>query len=276
MPRSGALRASAHACLETNGPSAAEALAALVFGLARIERVLAEQLLGTLLGADPAFERAGDGQWRLSRARAPAQAAGALRHLADIPFVVVDVETTGGRPPQDRITELAAVRVRGGRVEAEWSSLINPGRPIPSFVMGLTGISDALVASAPRFHAVAEEFLEFLGGAPFVAHNAPFDWRFVCAELTETRGGALASARVCTLRLARRLLPDMRRRNLDALAHCFGIPVEGRHRALGDARATARIFARLLVLADEQGIATEEDLALLAGCGGTLYPRWPY
>lgn len=261
-PRSAALRATAHASLETNGPSAAEALAGLVFGLARIER-------------------AGDGRWRLR----PVPTAGALRRVADVPFVVVDVETTGGRPPQDRITELAAVRIRGGRVEAEWSSLINPGRPIPHFVVRLTGISDALVASAPRFSAVAEEFLEFLGGAPFVAHNAPFDWRFVCAELAEVAewaelaeapGGGLANARVCTLRLARRLLPDMRRRNLDALAHCFGIPVDGRHRALGDARATARIFARLLALADEQGIATEADLALLAGCGGTLYPRWSY
>lgn len=267
----GALRVAARARLEAGGPLSPDALARDVLALARVEPSLADRLLGAFLGGDPAFERV-DGRWRL----APRPRAGAPRRLADIPFVVVDVETTGGRPPADRITEIAAVRVRCGRLEEEWTTLVNPGCLIPWFAERLTGIDDALVARAPAFRRVADRFLEFLGGAPFVAHNADFDWRIVNAELLEARGGTLVNAHVCTVRLARRLLPHVRRRNLDALAYMFGIPVEGRHRALPDARAAARVLVRLLELADERGVTTEVDLAELCGYEGTLYPAGSY
>jgi DNA polymerase-3 subunit epsilon len=123
---------------------------------------------------------------------------------------------------------------------------------------------------------VADTFLEFLGGAVFVAHNARFDWRFVNAELLYARGGRLTNARLCTVRLARRLLPHVKRRNLDALAWLFGIEVNGRHRALGDAQATARILLALLDVAEEQGVVDELDLAAIGGVGGTLWPAQPY
>lgn len=267
LARDGVLRASARACLRAGGPAEPEELAGRVFGMPRVQRPVAERLLATLLGDDPAFERV-EGRWRL----VPPSAAGAPRSLAEVPFVVVDVETTGGRPPADRIIEIAAVKVRAGRVVAEWSTLVDPGRPVPPFVARLTGISDPMVAGAPPFRAVADRFLELLGGAPFVAHNAVFDWRFVNAELLRERGGRLTNARLCTVRLARRLMPGVRRRNLDALAHVFGIPIEGRHRALGDARATARILGRLLDAAVERGIEDEAGLAGLAGAGETLWP----
>jgi DNA polymerase III epsilon subunit family exonuclease len=269
VPR-GALRDSARSCLIERGPTEAEQLARVVFGLPRVEPFLADRLLVTLLGSDPGFERRGS-RWSLS----PPLAA-AARPLHAIPFVVVDVETTGGRPPGDRIIEIAAVRTRGGRIEGEWSSLVDPGRPIPSFVARLTGIADLAVAGAPPFGEVADGFVDFLGSAPFVAHNAHFDWRFVNAELLRARGGCLMNARVCTVRLARRLLPHARRRSLDALAHLFGFEIPDRHRALGDARATARLLARLLDLAAERGIEDEAALAGLFGADGTLWPERPY
>lgn len=266
----GSLRSRARSRLE-GGPATPETLAAHVFHFSRVDRRTAERLLGTLLGRDPTFERR-EGRWAL----APVRGAGAIRSLREIPFVVVDVETTGGRPPGDRIIEIAAVRVRAGRVEGEWSSLVDPGRPIPWFVERLTGIDGRMTGAAPTFDEVAEPFLDFLGGCPFVAHNAPFDWRFVNAELLRARGGRLTNAKLCTVRLARRLLPNVRRRNLDALAHLFGVPIEGRHRALGDARATARILHRLLDLALERGVEDEAALAGLGGAGGTLWPDARY
>lgn len=269
-PRASPLRIRAKARLEA-GPSSPEPLAAHVFGFQRVDRPMAERLLGTLLGADPAFERRGD-RWSLA---APAP-DGASRSLAEIPFVVVDVETTGGRPPGDRIIEIAAVRVRGSRIEREWSTLVDPGRSIPGFIQRLTGIDGRMTTAAPPFEGVVEPFLDILGGGPFVAHNATFDWRFVNAELLRARGARLTNAKLCTVRLARRLLPHVRRRNLDALAHLFGIEVEGRHRALGDARATARILQRLLDVALERGIEDETALSELTGAGGTLWPDARY
>ncbi|MDX1661021.1 MAG: 3'-5' exonuclease [Gemmatimonadota bacterium] len=269
-PRGSSLRTRARSRLE-DGPSTPESLAAHVFGFRRVDSSTADRLLATLLGSDPAFERRG-GRWKL----VPPGPPGAPRSLAEIPFVVVDVETTGGRPPGDRIIEIAAVRVRGRRIEGEWSTLVDPGRSIPWFIQRLTGIDGRMTVAAPPFEAVIDPFLEILGGGPFVAHNAAFDWRFVNAELLRSRGARLTNAKMCTVRLARRLLPDVRRRNLDALAHLFGIEVEGRHRALGDARATARILQRLLDVAVERGVEDEAALAELAGAGGTLWPDERY
>jgi DNA polymerase-3 subunit epsilon len=272
LAREGGLAAVARARLAALGPMPSGPLAREVMALSRIDEVVAERLVGTLLGGDSAFERTGDGRWRL----APSSSAAAARSIREIPFVVVDVETTGGRPPGDRVIEIGAVRVRGGRLEGEWSSLVDPGRGIPSFVSRLTGIANSAVAGAPSFERVADEFLEFLGGAAFVAHNARFDWRFVNAELLRARGGRLTNARLCTVRLARRLLPHVKRRNLDALAWLFGIEIQGRHRALPDARGTARLLLELLDVAEASGVADERDLAALGGIEGTLWPARPY
>ena len=259
LARQGGLAAIARARLAAEGPMRSHALARAVLGIARVEETVAERLVGTLLGEDRAFERTGDGCWRLT----PLSPAGAARSLSEIPFVVVDVETTGGRPPGDRVTEIGAVRMRAGRVEGEWSSLVNPGRPIPGFVSRLTGIDDVKVSDAPPFDAVAEEFLEFLGGAAFVAHNARFDWAFLAAELRRARDLALDGPRLCTVRLSRKLVPGLPSCGLDTLTRWFGFENPARHRAGGDALVTARLLSRLLGLAREAGARTLADLAAL-------------
>jgi DNA polymerase-3 subunit epsilon len=184
--------------------------------------------------------------------------------FARVPFVVVDVETTGtSSHGTDRVTEVAAVTVENGVVTDAFHSLVNPGRPIPWFITNLTGISDAMVRDAPTFETIAGEFAVHLVDHVFVAHNAAFDWGFITHEFGRVSPipiGDLVAAQLCTVRLARRLLPFLPRRNLDAVAHHYGVPIEGRHRALGDARATARVLLGLLRDADRRDLSTVGDL----------------
>ncbi len=187
--------------------------------------------------------------------------------LHELEYVIVDVETTGcSHACADRVTEVAAVIVRDRRQVAEYSSLINPGRAIPSMITRLTGISNEMVADAPAFHEVAETISSMLESRVFVAHNAAFDWGFLTAELLRATGRPLAGDRLCTVKLARRLLPQLPRRNLDAVTAHFGVHVEARHRALGDAVATARVFSLMLDELGRRGVHTWQELgALLKG-----------
>jgi DNA polymerase-3 subunit epsilon len=204
----------------------------------------------TLLGTDARFHVDSEGFWSIA---AGAEALG--RPLKDLSFAVVDVETTGGGPGNGhRITEVAAVEVRGGTIVDEWHTLVNPGRSIPRVVTTLTGISTGMVRDAPYFEHVAPEVRERLEGRVFVAHNVAFDWRFVSSELAEAGSDVPPVPRLCTVRLSKALVPRLRRRNLDALAGHFGIPVHDRHRAHGDALATARVLIRLLDEAAGRGI----------------------
>jgi DNA polymerase III epsilon subunit family exonuclease len=168
--------------------------------------------------------------------------------LEALEYVVVDIETTGG--PHIRghgITEIAIVRVdANGRKTHEYSTLINPGRPIPYPIAKLTQISDEMVRAAPYFEDVAYEVRSLIEGRVFVAHNVAFDWGFIHGELVRTTRRPLLGRRLCTVRLARKVVPEVRRRTLDALSYFFNVHNEARHRAYGDARATAKIFRRLL------------------------------
>ncbi|MGD8277259.1 MAG: 3'-5' exonuclease [Gemmatimonadota bacterium] len=187
--------------------------------------------------------------------------------LRSLEYVVVDVETTGGSARRGhRITEFAAVRMRGdGRWLGEYSTLVNPERHIPGFVSRLTRITDAMTARAPLFADVSDRIREILSGAVFVAHNASFDWRFVSTELDWAVHEPLRGRVLCTVRLARKVVPEVRRRSLDSLCHYFGFENEARHRAFGDARVTARILARLLDRLDDMQIERWHQLdALLA------------
>ena len=167
--------------------------------------------------------------------------------LAEVDFVVVDTETTGGSAGHGhRLTEVAAVRVRDGLVVERFASLVNPERPIPREITRLTGITDAMVARAPTFDRVAPDLLAFLSTSVIVAHNAPFDRAFLDAELRRAYGRRLASPFVCTVQLARRVVPGLKSYRLDALAGHFGVSIQNRHRALGDAEATGEVFCRLL------------------------------
>ena len=158
------------------------------------------------------------------------------------------IETTGG--PHIRghgITEIAIVRVdANGRKTHEYSTLINPGRPIPYPIAKLTRISDEMVRAAPYFEDVAHDVRALIEGRVFVAHNVAFDWGFIHGELVRTTRRPLLGRRLCTVRLARKVVPEVRRRTLDALSYFFNVHNEARHRAYGDARATAKVFRRLL------------------------------
>lgn len=177
----------------------------------------------------------------------------------------VDLETTGTHAAGDRVTEVGIVRVEadpGGdsaRVE-EWSSLVDPGVPIPPVIQSLTGITDAMVRGAPSFQDIADQLLGVLAGRIFVAHNARFDWSFLDASLQRTRGLGLGGPNLCTVRLARRLLPGVGSCGLDNLTHVLALENSARHRAAGDADVTARLLERLLVTARGEGARTLDDL----------------
>lgn len=209
-----------------------------------------------LLGADHRFRVDGDGVWTLDADVAPFGVP-----LNRVPFAVVDVETTGGPSWQGhRITEIAIVEVLGGEIVDEYETLLNPGQAIPPAIAALTGITNEMTGAAPYFDHVVDEIERRLVGRAFVAHNATFDWSFVAAEMLRAGGEAPDVPRLCTVRMARRLVPQLRRRNLDELARHFGIQIHARHRAYGDALATARILLRLLDEAVGRGI---EDLETL-------------
>ena len=194
---------------------------------------------------------------------------GQATSLADVPFVVVDVETTGiSAIMGDRVTEVAAVLVSRGEIVDAFHSLVNPQRNIPAYITGLTGISDAMVRDAPRFEQIAGDLAVHLAGRVFVAHNASFDWTFLSAEYGRVAAApldAISNGRLCTVRLARRFLSHLPRRNLDSVAWHYGVTIDGRHRAAGDARATAQVLLGLLADAERRGIHTWEALdALMA------------
>ena len=245
-------------------------LARQVLGLSG-PRAQVESVLRTLLGTDARFREDGFGRWSL----VPDAALGG-RRLGDLRYAVVDVETTGSSPRSGhRVTEVALVEVRGsGRVDS-FSTLVNPGRPIPRRIQAFTGITDRMVEQAPHFHEVAPELLRRLEGRVFVAHNAPFDWRFVSAELARAGKEAPEGPRLCTVRLARRLLPGIRRHDLDTVTGHLGVPVASRHRALGDADATAQVLLDLLERARTAGVDRLSDLPGLArpSSGGEPSPR---
>jgi DNA polymerase III subunit epsilon len=244
--------------LGSNGPQSAGSLCSGVLGIPGAPAAVAERLAVALLAADPRVRQLTDGRWSLI-----AEACGSPL-LEECAFAVVDVETTGMRAwGGDRITEIAIAVVHGPRREIVFDSLINPERPIPTVIAGITGISDAMVRRAPRFTDVADTILAALGGRVFVAHNARFDWAFVGAELRRARDVALDGPRLCTVRLARRLVRGVRSCGLDNLTQFFGFRNAARHRAAGDALVTAELLARLLCLARECGARTMQDLAAL-------------
>jgi DNA polymerase III epsilon subunit family exonuclease len=212
-----------------------------------------------LLGSDERFSVDAEGLWSLVNGRG--SGTGELEELA---FAVVDVETTGGSPSRGhRITEVAVVVVRDGMVAEDFQTLVNPGRSIPPRIAELTGITEDMVIGAPFFEDVAPEILRWVGDRVFVAHNAAFDWRFLSAQLGDALGEVPDSPQLCTIQMARRLVPELTRRNLDSIASHFGIPVHHRHRAHGDALATARVLLRLLDEAKAQGIRELRSLQRL-------------
>jgi len=179
-------------------------------------------------------------------------------------FAVVDVETTGVRALHGgRILEVAVAILESGTIHLAFEALLDPGTPIPLWVARLTGITDGMVAGRPRFGDVVAGLGRALDAAVFVAHNARFDWRFLGAEYALAGVPAPGGKPLCTVRLTRRLVPELRHRGLDHVAAFFGFENPARHRAFGDALATAQVLRALIGRARERGVETLEDLVLL-------------
>lgn len=169
-------------------------------------------------------------------------------------FAIVDIETTGGSPSRHRITEIAVVLMEDGEVLQEWQTLVNPEKPIPPRIVRLNGLTDELVQDAPTFEEVADQFNKLTEGAVFVAHNVNFDYAFLRNAFNRIKG-KFTRKKLCTVRLARKLVPGLSSYGLDRLCSHFNIGNEQRHRALGDAKATAHLFAKLQELDQGQHIS---------------------
>jgi DNA polymerase III subunit epsilon len=183
--------------------------------------------------------------------------------LREVTFVVVDLETTGGSPADAGITEIGAVKVRGGRRLGEFQTLVNPGEPIPAFIAVLTGITDLMVCGAPRIDAALAAFLEFAHGCVLVAHNAPFDMSFLKAACARTGRHWPEPEVLDTARLARHVVSrdEAANRKLSTLARLFRSPTTPDHRALTDARATVDVLHALIERVGNLGVSSLEELA---------------
>lgn len=236
----------------------------------RLQADAAERMALALLSSHPEFVRLPSGHWALAAGLAPpsgasasggpggARAAGSeSSSLFDVNFAVVDVETTGTSPASgDRITEIAIAHVRGGELVDVYAQLVNPQRPIPPYITQLTQISWEMVRDQPVFSDIASTVVDRLAGQVFTAHNAAFDWRFVADAVDRGIGHELSGPKLCTVRLARLLLPALPRKSLDHVTRYFGIDIAARHRAEGDAVATAQALVRMLRIAEEQGVCS--------------------
>ncbi len=242
-------------------------LVGLLFQGAGSDPELGPRIIHRLLAGDPNFVfDAASATWTL-------RANDALKvPLEQGRYVVVDLETTGGRPGPGAITEIGAYRMEGPRMTASFATLVRPRGPISPFVTRLTSITNEMVAGAPPIERVLPAFRDFLGDAVMVAHNAQFDFAFLDFEFRRVFGMGLKNPVLCTLRLSRRFAPSLRRRRLDALAEHFGLSTEGRHRGLGDARMAAELLSIFLDIAAQSGI-TRVDRLIDLHCRGAAGRR---
>jgi DNA polymerase III epsilon subunit family exonuclease len=240
--------------VDSGGRAAASEIVDAVFKISHIDDELAGLLIADLVKNDRRFRILDNNTVELL------QDNWQSRLLKDLDFVVVDVEATGAKTPPNRLIELGAYRIRGGRIVDKFLSLVNPEIPIPRFVVTLTGITNEMVKRAPLFAEVAPQWLDFVSDSVLVAHNAPFDTNFLNHEVSRVYPGhRMVNPHLCTVRLSRRTFPDLINHRLDTIARHFSIPIVSRHRAGSDALATAEIFLLLLSrLEEEHGV---KDLA---------------
>jgi DNA polymerase-3 subunit epsilon len=183
------------------------------------------------------------------------------QHIDDATFVVVDVETTGMSAVEDRMTEIAMMKVRNGILVDEFSTLINPLVTISNFITDLTGIDNLMVRDAPTAREIMPDVAEFLENSVFVAHNAAFDWGFVSHAARRERGIELENPQLCTVKLSRKILPMLASRSLGPVAEFLEVTIPQRHRASGDAYATALILIKFIsYLKKKHSLHTVEEL----------------
>jgi DNA polymerase III epsilon subunit family exonuclease len=230
----------------SGGRAAASEIVDAVFKMSHIDDELAGLLVADLIRNDRRFKIIENNTVELLEDDSH------LRLLKELDFVVVDVEATGAKTPPNRLIELGAYRIRGGKVVDKFVTLVNPEIPIPRFVATLTGISNEMVKGAPVFADVAPKWLDFVSDSVLIAHNAPFDTSFLNHEISRVYPGhRMMNPHLCTVRLSRRALPDLSNHRLDTIATHFSIPIASRHRAGSDALATAEIFILLLTELEE-------------------------
>ena len=169
---------------------------------------------------------------------------------------MVDMESTGGMPSTHGITEIAIVIHNGVVVTGKYSTLVNPMQKIPPFIVGMTGISDDMVASAPLFEEVAPQIYNLLNGRVFVAHNVSFDYSFVHFHM-DRAGFKWSAPKLCTIKLSRKVFPGLAKYGLGSLTRDLGIKIQGRHRAWGDAQATAEVLTMAI---EKQGMTPIHSL----------------
>ena len=167
-------------------------------------------------------------------------------------FSIIDIETTGQSYKNGKITEIAIYQHNGQEVTDSYSTLINPEMDIPFFITDLTGIDNEMVRTAPKFYQVAKKIIEMTMGRTFVAHNASFDYKFIKEEYARL-GYDYHRKTMCTVKLSRKLLPGHPSYSLGKLCADLGIEINGRHRAAGDALATAKLFDILVERNDSLG-----------------------
>src|SRR5699024_5344049 len=170
-------------------------------------------------------------------------------------YAILDIESTGGKFNEEGITEIAIYKFDGQEVIDQFGSLINPERKIQPFVVGLTGINNDMLRYAPKFHEVAKRIIEITEDCVLVAHNSKFDYRLLRTEFRRL-GYNFERKTLCTIELSRKLIPNMPSYKLGNLVKSLGIPITDRHRAVGDAQATVRLFKLLLSKDTEKHIIT--------------------
>ena len=177
------------------------------------------------------------------------------RKLDETDFVVFDLETTGAKTPACRITEIGAYKVRNREIIDEYQTLVNPETSIPEFIVQLTSITESMVKNAPKFKEIASDFMSFVGKSVLVAHNAPFDMRFLNSEIGRIHSNyKVANQHLCTVKLSRKLLKEVDNHRLNTIANYYSIDLTNHHRAAADALATAKIFINLLEKLEEKGV----------------------
>lgn len=175
-------------------------------------------------------------------------------------YTVIDIETTGLSKNYHQITEIAAAKVRAGEIIEQYQTLVNPQVRIPSFITALTGITNEMVQDAPKIAQALPDFQNFLGKDIFVAHNATFDYGFLDYNLRLHQGQNLLNQRLCTKKLANRLLPELERKRLQDLCQYFNINNQQAHRALGDVQATTQVFNQMLNILHQKGISEVDEI----------------
>lgn len=188
-------------------------------------------------------------------------------------YVVFDLETTGISPEWDSIIEISAIKVKGHKPVAEFSSLINPGRHIPEEASRVNGITDELVREEPELGTVLPQFLSFIGNEILVGHNIQsFDLKFLCRDAHELLGIEIPNDYVDTLSMARACLPQLKHHRLTDISRYFSIGVEGAHRALNDCAMNQKCYECMGKILEKAG-GLKEEIQICPWCGGELRRR---